>query len=190
MIGKKQNVDKVGIVADDEAAHALLNYCPDIEDWPKSWSYEESDLAPGQLIVELFKPFLLHLLAKKLATSTLRRHRDHLWMLGGEVIRRRIGFEGLLLTDDLDMAALDGTVPERAERAVVAGCDLALNCWAKMDDMVGIANALPAMSDATAARLQRALAPSADFVRPTDMAPQADLLAKRDALLALVGAGA
>ena len=108
----------------------------------------------------------------------------------GEVIRRRIGFEGLLLTDDLDMAALDGTVPERAERAVVAGCDLALNCWAKMDDMVGIANALPTMSDATAARLQRALAPSADFAGPTDMAPQADLLAKRDALLALVGAGA
>ena len=89
MIGKKQNVDKVGIVADDEAAHALLNYCPDIEDWPKSWSYEESDLAPGRFIVELFKPFLLHLLAKKLAASTLRRHRDHLWMLGGEVIRRR-----------------------------------------------------------------------------------------------------
>ena len=71
------------------AAHALLAYCPDIEDWPKLWSYEEGDLAPGHLIVEFFKPFLLHLLAKKLATSTLRRHRDHLWMLGGEVIRRR-----------------------------------------------------------------------------------------------------
>ena len=80
---------EVAIVADTEAVHALLDYCPDIEDWPKRWSYEESDLAPGQLIVELFKPFLLHLLNKKLATSTLRRHRDHLWMLGGEAIRRR-----------------------------------------------------------------------------------------------------
>jgi len=89
MAGKKQKVGKVEIVADKDAAHALLDYCPDIEDWPKSWSYEESDLAPGRLIVEFFKPFLLHLLAKKLATSTLRRHRDHLWMLGGEVIRRR-----------------------------------------------------------------------------------------------------
>ncbi|XXG31411.1 MAG: hypothetical protein WJ306_02100 [Ferrovum myxofaciens] len=49
----------------------------------------ESDLAPGHLVVEFFKPFLLHLLARNLAASTLRRHRDHLWMLGGEVIRRR-----------------------------------------------------------------------------------------------------
>lgn len=77
------------IVADTEAARALLHYCPDIEDWPRRWSYEESDLAPGRLIVEFFKPFLMHLLTKKLAASTLRRHRDHLWMLGGEVIRRR-----------------------------------------------------------------------------------------------------
>ena len=89
MSGKKQKVGKVDIVADDEAARALLDCCPDIEEWPKRWSYEESDLAPGRRIVEFFKPFLLHLFAKKLAASTLRRHRDHLWMLGGEVIRRR-----------------------------------------------------------------------------------------------------
>lgn len=89
MSGKKQKVDKVEIVADKATVCALLDYCPDIEDWPKSWSYEESDLAPGHRIVEFFKPFLLYLLTKKLAASTLRRHRDHLWMLGGEVIRRR-----------------------------------------------------------------------------------------------------
>jgi len=98
-----------------------------------------------------------------------------------EVIRGKIGFNGLLLTDDLDMEALSGSVPERAERSVAAGCDIALNCWAKMDDMVGIARRLPAMSDATAARLQRALA-------NTGVAPQGDkekLLAQRDELLAL-----
>ena len=86
---KNQKVDKVEIVADKDVTYAILDYCPDIEDWPKRWSYEESDLASGRRIVEFFKPFLLHLLAKKLAVSTLRRHRDHLWMLGGEVIRRR-----------------------------------------------------------------------------------------------------
>ena len=107
-----------------------------------------------------------------------------------EVIRKRIGFDGLLLTDDLDMEALDGTVPQRAARAVAAGCDIALNCWAKMDDMVGIAKALPTMSEASTARLERALAPTADFATPTDMAPQAGLVAKRDALLGLVGAAA
>lgn len=77
------------IVADEKAARALREYCPDIEVWPERWSYDESDLAPGLRIVEFLKPFLLHLLAKKFAASTLRRHRDHMWMLGGEVIRRR-----------------------------------------------------------------------------------------------------
>ena len=62
-----------------------------------------------------------------------------------EVIRGRIGFDGLLLTDDIDMEALSGTVPERAARAVAAGCDLVLNCWAKMDDMTAIAERLPAL---------------------------------------------
>ena len=89
MSEKKQKVGKVEIVADKDVARSLLDYCPDIEDWPKRWSYEDSDLASGRRIVEFFKPFLLHLLAKKLATSTLHRHRDHLWILGGEVIRRR-----------------------------------------------------------------------------------------------------
>lgn len=89
MGGKKQKVNKAAIVTDKEIACQLHRYCPDIEDWPERWSYEESDLAPGRRIVEFFKPFLLHLLTKKLAASTLRRHRDHLWMLGGEVIRRR-----------------------------------------------------------------------------------------------------
>ena len=99
----------------------------------------------------------------------------------GEVIRRRIGFDGLLLTDDLDMEALTGTVPERAARAIAAGCDIALNCWAKMDDMVGIAQALPVTAEATAARLDRALASVDPTGRPGD---HATLLATRDALLA------
>lgn len=103
-----------------------------------------------------------------------------------EVIRRQIGFGGLLLTDDLDMEALTGSVPERAARAIAAGCDLALNCWAKMDDMIGIAKAVPTTRDLTAERLARALAPGADFAEPADMAAQAGLLAHRDELLNLV----
>ncbi|MCL9999347.1 MAG: beta-N-acetylhexosaminidase [Erythrobacter sp.] len=100
-----------------------------------------------------------------------------------DVIRGEIGFDGLLLTDDIDMEALGGTIPERAARSHAAGCDIILNCWAKMDDMQGICAVLPAMSDVTAARLDRALA----VTRVADaIAPQAaELLAKRDALLAL-----
>ncbi|WP_333605788.1 beta-N-acetylhexosaminidase [Novosphingobium sp.] len=103
----------------------------------------------------------------------------------GEVIRKRIGFAGLLLTDDLDMQALAGTVPERAARAIAAGCDIALNCWARMDDMTGIAKALPTMREESAQRLERALA----SVDPAPMGGenQAALIARRDALLAQGG---
>lgn len=101
----------------------------------------------------------------------------------GEVIRKRIGFPGLLLSDDLDMKALSGPIPERAVRAVEAGCDIALNCWARMDDMIGIASALPAMDATALARLDRALAGTGTYL--PDMTVQTGLLAKRDALLAL-----
>lgn len=101
------------------------------------------------------------------------------------VIRGRIGFGGLLLSDDLDMEALSGSVPERAARAQAAGCDLVLNCWARMDDMRGIAERLAPMGEVTAARLERALAPTRDFAQPVDMAAQADLIDRRDRLLAL-----
>ena len=99
-----------------------------------------------------------------------------------QVIRGLIGFDGLLLTDDLDMEALSGTVPERAERAIAAGCDVALNCWARMDDMTGICERLPALGAAGQARLDRALAGMGD----AQQADQAELIAKRDALLELV----
>ncbi|WP_408589750.1 beta-N-acetylhexosaminidase [Novosphingobium sp.] len=104
------------------------------------------------------------------------------------VIRGRIGFDGLLLSDDLDMEALSGSVPDRAVRAQAAGCDVVLNCWAKMADMQGIAARLAPMSVQTANRLQRALAPTRDFAEAVDMARQAELFAKRDALLALAAA--
>jgi beta-N-acetylhexosaminidase len=99
------------------------------------------------------------------------------------VIRKRIGFDGLLLTDDIDMEALDGTVPERSERAIAAGCDIVLNCWAKLEDMTAIALRLPGMSNRTAARLEAALAGTSIFAAAPD---KRELLAKRDSLLALV----
>ncbi|RZA11019.1 MAG: glycoside hydrolase family 3 protein, partial [Proteobacteria bacterium] len=104
----------------------------------------------------------------------------------GEIIRKRIGFSGLLLTDDLDMEALSGSVPERAAQAIAAGCDIALNCWAKMDDMVGIAKALPAMSEEALKRLEAALKGTGQ----PSKGDQRELLATRDALLALAGASA
>jgi hypothetical protein len=68
--------------ADDE----LAAYCPDLDQWPTSWMYEERDVAPGRQLVEGFKPFLRHLLSRGLSRKTLRRHRDNLWLLGGALV--------------------------------------------------------------------------------------------------------
>lgn len=65
----------------------LAQYCPDLENWPRSWSGDSSDIAPGQRLLECFKPFLLDLLDAGLSRKTLRTHRDNLWILGGEMIR-------------------------------------------------------------------------------------------------------
>jgi beta-N-acetylhexosaminidase len=98
------------------------------------------------------------------------------------VIRQRIGFHGLLMSDDLDMKALSGDVPGRAAAAVAAGCDIALNCWAKMDDMVGIANALDPISTVSRARLEGAMDRIAGVA---DDRAFATLVDQRDALLAV-----
>lgn len=65
-----------------------------------------------------------------------------------DIIRKEIGFDGLLLTDDLDMKALEkfGTIPERALLSLQAGCDIALYCWAKLDVMEKLAAELPPLS--------------------------------------------
>lgn len=145
----------------------------------------EADLAPFRSLAHAPIGMTGHLMfpvwdAENPATLSAAIIRD--------VIRGRIGFDGLLLTDDIDMEALGGPIPERATRAQAAGCDIVLNCWARMDDMVGICEALGPMSEVTAARLDRALA--ATQVAPAIPPAHAELLAKRDALLALEGQAA
>jgi beta-N-acetylhexosaminidase len=73
-------------------------------------------------------------------------------------IRGRIGFEGLLISDDLDMKALSGTLAERAAAVLQAGCDIALNCWGRLDDMEAIANRVAPMPQQSVLRLTRACA--------------------------------
>jgi beta-N-acetylhexosaminidase len=97
-----------------------------------------------------------------------------------EVIRGRIGFDGLLMTDDIDMKALSGTAGDKAAGAVAAGCDVVLDCWARMAEMREIADRLPPITARARERLDRAMAtlapPQGDF---------AEAAARRDALLAL-----
>ena len=60
---------------------------PDLANWPQSWRYDERDVIPGEQIVVCITPFLHHLLSLGLSKKTLNRHRDNLWLLGGELIR-------------------------------------------------------------------------------------------------------
>jgi hypothetical protein len=81
--------DTQAVLAADQASadDELAAYCPDLDQWPTSWMYEDRDVAPGRQMVEYFKPFLRHLLSRGLSRKTLRQHRDNLWLLGGELIR-------------------------------------------------------------------------------------------------------
>ncbi len=73
-----------------------------------------------------------------------------------EVIRSDIGFDGVLVSDDLSMHALGGSIAERAAGAIGAGCDLVLHCNGDMKEMIAIAGAVPTLTPAARRRLDRA----------------------------------
>jgi beta-N-acetylhexosaminidase len=98
------------------------------------------------------------------------------------VIRERIGFDGWLMSDDLGMEALQGDFASRASGVVAAGCDVALHCSGKMDEMLAVASAVPALSAEGHERMERAMAATRMELEPLDFAAE---VAKRDQLLAL-----
>ncbi|MEO1045621.1 MAG: beta-N-acetylhexosaminidase [Pseudomonadota bacterium] len=100
-----------------------------------------------------------------------------------QVIRDQIGFDGLLFSDDLDMKALAGSVPDSAVACIGAGCDIALNCWGNMAHMTEIADRLPDLAGAAQARFDRVVAAMPPLNHITD--EREALIAKRDSLLAL-----
>ena len=75
-----------------------------------------------------------------------------------EVIRGFIGFQGLLMSDDVSMGALSGTIAERSRAAFAAGCDMVLHCNGKMDEMREVAAASPRLEGKAATRAEAALA--------------------------------
>jgi beta-N-acetylhexosaminidase len=75
-----------------------------------------------------------------------------------ETIRRHIGFSGLLLTDDLSMQALSGSMRERAEAAFRAGIEVALHCNGNLDEAAAVAAAAPPLEGTALQRAQAALA--------------------------------
>jgi beta-N-acetylhexosaminidase len=97
---------------------------------------ERTDFLPFKLLSDLPWGMTAHVLYE-----AIDRNAAMTVSAGGvkDVVRGHIGFDGLLLSDDLSMQALGGTLGERAARALAAGCDIALHCNGRMDEMVEIA---------------------------------------------------
>jgi beta-N-acetylhexosaminidase len=100
-----------------------------------------------------------------------------------EIIRGRIGFDGFLMSDDLGMEALAGDFGSRAAGVVAAGCDAALHCSGKMEEMISVASGVPEFSAEGEGRLARAMAIT---MLEMEGAVFAEAIATRDTLLAQV----
>lgn len=113
----------------------------------------ETDFAAFKALADLPLGMTAHVLFSALdsdrpATTSQIMHR---------IIRDEIGFDGLLMTDDISMNALAGNVVERSLAASQAGCDLVLHCNGDFAEMVAIATAIGPLSDAGQRRADHAL---------------------------------
>jgi beta-N-acetylhexosaminidase len=100
-----------------------------------------------------------------------------------QVIRNGIGFQGLLMSDDVSMNALSGSIAERTRAIISAGCDMVLHCNGKLDEMREVAREAPELTGEALERAERALA-ARKPPRPFDrLAARAEL----DALIGQVG---
>jgi beta-N-acetylhexosaminidase len=99
-----------------------------------------------------------------------------------DIIRGNIGFDGVLISDDISMGALAGGLAERTQRALEAGCDLALHCTGVLAEMEEVAEAAPPLSPQAQTRVARGealrLASRREFDRPAVEARFAELLAQ------------
>jgi len=100
----------------------------------------------------------------------------------GEIIRGRIGYDGLLMSDDLGMHALKGSFTDRAAGVIAAGCDIALHCSGDMAEMQACVNGVGEISPRARERLDIAMATIAE---EADGVSFDSLIATRDTLLAL-----
>ncbi|MEQ8284000.1 MAG: beta-N-acetylhexosaminidase [Parvibaculum sp.] len=74
----------------------------------------------------------------------------------GQIVRGQIGFDGLLMSDDLSMEALAGDLGARARSSLAAGCDVVLHCNGRMAEMEAVAGEAPALAGAARARAESA----------------------------------
>ncbi|MBV8133640.1 MAG: beta-N-acetylhexosaminidase [Alphaproteobacteria bacterium] len=127
------------------------NACPVVE--TEADELSRTDFAPFHALAAMpwaMSAHIVYMAIDPTAPATLSRR------VISEAIRGGIGFDGVLVSDDLSMQALGGDIAERAERALSAGCDLVLHCNGDRREMEAILTAARSVSTRTAERLARA----------------------------------
>lgn len=115
---------------------------------------EQSDFAPFRALADLPMAMTAHVVFSALdpaqpATTSAT--------IIDEVIRGLIGFQGLLMSDDVSMNALVGSISDRTRALLAAGCDMVLHCNGKLEEMHEVARVTPELSGKALARAGRAL---------------------------------
>ncbi len=104
---------------------------------------EATDFKPFKALADIPLGMTAHILYSALDSENIATQSAKIIAF----IRNEIGFDGLLMTDDLSMKAMGGSFSERAEKSLQAGCDLVLHCNGKMDEMQQVAQGAPSMSE-------------------------------------------
>jgi beta-N-acetylhexosaminidase len=116
---------------------------------------EASDFVPFRALADLPAAMTAHVVFSAIDPTAPASVSPRLTR---EVIRESIGFDGLLMSDDLGMAALSGSMPERAEAVLRAGSDVALLCGGDCAEMEAVATVVPPLAGRSLARFKRACA--------------------------------
>ncbi|RVV98816.1 glycoside hydrolase family 3 protein [Mesobaculum littorinae] len=114
---------------------------------------EDIDFAPFRALADLPLGMTAHIVYPALDDRPATESPEVV-----RLIREEIGFGGLLMTDDISMQALEGSIAQRAARSIAAGCDLVLHCNGDAAEMAQAVQAAGTLSPDAAARADRALA--------------------------------
>jgi beta-N-acetylhexosaminidase len=140
---------------------------------------ERHDFAPFRILADMPLAMTAHVVYTAIdpdrPATTSRTVMDR-------IVRGHIGYDGLVMSDDLSMQALSGSFRERAEASFAAGCDVALHCNGRLDEMKPIAEAAPLLSRDALRRAEAALQRIRHEPEPFD---PVDARARLDAALAL-----
>src|SRR6266852_1088572 len=163
-------------------ATADTHFSLPVVDTPES-VLEKTDFAAFQALADLPMAMTAHVVfsavdAAHPATTSAKMIK--------RVIRGAIGFQGLLMSDDVSMNALAGSIAERTRAVFAAGCDVVLHCNGKLDEMRQVARETPELSGKAMQRAQRALAAR----KPPRAFDRAAAKAELDALIGQLGTSA